>query len=47
MGVSINNKTQRTEIVNKNVTELPGPGMYDSPSRLGSGPNFTIGGKAK
>ena len=45
MGVSMMSNTKRTEFVNKNVSELPGPGVYDSPSKLGSGPHFTIGNK--
>ena len=38
-------KTQRVDIVSKHETEMPGPGMYESPSKMGSGPHFTIGGK--
>lgn len=29
------------------MTNRPGPGTYESPSRIGQGNGFTIGGKAK
>lgn len=29
--------SKRTEMVSKSVMDLPGPGNYDSPSRLGHG----------
>lgn len=38
-------KSQRADIISKNATEMPGPGIYESPSKLGTGPHFTIGGK--
>jgi len=37
--------TQRTEIVDKNRVGSPGPGNYESPSKLGKGVSFSIGEK--
>jgi hypothetical protein len=38
--------SKRTDIVSKEVTQLPGPGVYDSPSKFGKeGTKFTFQGK--
>jgi len=39
-------KTNRTEIIAKSASELPGPGNYESPTKRG-GPTYTIGTKGK
>jgi len=37
--------TNRTEIVHKETSSKPGPGAYDSPSKLGKGVSYSIGEK--
>jgi hypothetical protein len=38
--------SKRQELVSKEVTSLPGPGVYDSPSKFGKeGVKFTFQGK--
>jgi len=37
--------TSRTEIVHKETSSKPGPGAYDSPSKLGKGVCYSIGEK--
>jgi hypothetical protein len=40
--------SKRTELVSKEVTTSPGPGMYGSPSKMGyEGPKYTMGGRSK
>lgn len=39
---------KRTEIVSQTAREMPGPGMYDSPTKIGKGgPSFAMQGKTK
>ena len=38
-------KSKRGSITNEAVKDLPGPGRYDSPSKMGTGPSFKLGGK--
>lgn len=35
----------RGDLVSKDQKSLPGPGVYESPSKMGSGPFFSIKGR--
>jgi hypothetical protein len=47
IGFKIDSGTKRPEIVSKETLSIPGPGVYDSPSKLGNGPSYRIGEKHK